>query len=481
MSSEENRTEIQTDEIPEDTFVHHTTDDNPDEEVRHSSHRHHHSGHHSSRHSHSGSKYSHSRHSKKRRRSSSSNNKLVRFLKKHLVNIIVIILAISAVIAVAVIADNREAPVSTPQETDQGNAPGAAEDNDVTVTENSLRIEVPFFDSELSLVRDDVLSFVTRDLSVAASDAIDQYKQEGERLDVSVPVSLAFDVTGLPAEYSVVSSTVELSESSEFESPIVYTLKGDERSIDAANLKTGTEYHYRITLNLANRYSTTTNTVQGSFKTADTPRILTVDGIVNVRDIGGWKTADGKTIRQGILYRGSEMDGAVESDYSITPDGLNEMVSTFKIRTDMDLRSSTVNSFGTDALGANVEHIYYGVTAYEDALINGGASYRNVFSDLADPAKYPVYLHCTHGSDRTGTVCYILEALLGMSEEDLLREYELSVLGHGWLDDGAMDKFVTAFKALEGDTMQEKAEGYLLSIGVTANEIASIKNIFLEG
>ncbi len=50
---------------------------------------------------------------------------------------------------------------------------------------------------------------------------------------------------------------------------------------------------------------------------------------------------------------------------------------------------------------------------------------------MADRENYPIYLHCTYGNDRTGTICYLLEALLGVRDEDLLKEYRLSVTYYG--------------------------------------------------
>ena len=87
-------------------------------------------------------------------------------------------------------------------------------------------------------------------------------------------------------------------------------------------------------------------------------------------------------------------------------------------------------------------------------------------------------MHCTYGRDRTGTICCLLEALLGVSEEDLWREYQLSALDEKYLD-SSFDRFMVALDNLEGDTLQQKTENYLLSIGVTAEEIASIREIFL--
>ena len=167
------------------------------------------------------------------------------------------------------------------------------------------------------------------------------------------------------------------------------------------------------------------------------------------------------------------MDAAVESGYHLTNEGLVDMIEVFGIKTDIDLRAQTATSM--DALGPQVEHIYYDMVMYEGIFTDTGKDkIRMVFSDLADPDNYPVYLHCTYGCDRTGTVCYLLEALLGVSRGDCLRDYGLSNLN--------IANILVVENGLanyEGDTLKGQAESYLLSCGVSEYQINSIRNIFL--
>jgi hypothetical protein len=74
----------------------------------------------------------------------------------------------------------------------------------------------------------------------------------------------------------------------------------------------------------------------------------------------------------------------------------------------------------------------------------------------------------------------LLEALLGVSENDLRKEYEISGFTSPLSNTDDFDAFVDKINTFSGDTIQEKVEGYLLSIGVTAEEIANIREIFLE-
>ena len=104
----------------------------------------------------------------------------------------------------------------------------------------------------------------------------------------------------------------------------------------------------------------------------------------------------------------------------------------------------------------------------------GKEKIRMVFADLANPDNYPIYLHCTYGCDRTGTICYLLEALLGVSRGDCLKDYGLSNLNIA-----NIQVIENGLKSYEGDTLKEQVESYLLSCGVSEYQISSIRNIFL--
>ncbi len=338
--------------------------------------------------------------------------------------------------------------------------------NQSSGTESEI-LTVEVINPEAVLVKNAVLKYVSADILNSYNTNIrpSDYSESDGRFDMQIPVSLKLSTK----DASALMYKIETALNDAFENADVSYLEGPSGTYDFMHLYTNTEYYYRVTVYTNSRSEVLT----GRFKTADTPRILSVDGVSNVRDIGNWKTDSGKRIKQGLLIRGTEIDGAVESIYHITNDGIMDMLGVYGIKTEMDLRGQS--QLSSDALGARVEHTYYNMVMYDSIFTDEGKEkMRRIFADLADPENYPVYMHCTYGCDRTGTVCYILEAMLGVSKGDCMKEYGLSNL--------YVANILTVengLKEYHGNTLKEQAEAYLLSCGVSQFQIQSIRDIFL--
>lgn len=439
--------------------------------------QHSHQSGHSHHHSH-GSHHHHHHHSSRRRRkkgwSTKSQEKFKNFFKynKHyLIYAAMTAAFLICLILVGGFMDRRsEDPVSQTPGDD-------TEKPSINETIDEVQIKVPLFSQTVVTTGTAVDAWLQAEAGVTVSDIYRQYNGGDMRLDNSRPLTLYYEVSGMPAGDKVKSAEILVADNEAMTNPQVYKASGSKATVDVYNLKTGTKYHFLIKLFLTGG---ATVTAGGTFQTAEGPRLMSVGGVRNIRDMGGWKTTDGRVIKQGLLYRGRELDGAVEATYLIDAEGVNTMLTQLGIKTEMDLRMPSENPYGLHMLGPGVEHIYYSAPVYVN-IFNGEDNpekIRAIFSDLADASKYPVYLHCTYGQDRTGTVCYLLGALLGMDAESLAKEYALSGLCYGGVETEMFDAFVLKVGSLPGGTLSQKVESYLLSIGVTAEEIASIRDIF---
>ncbi len=423
-------------------------------------HSHHHSHHHHSHHHH------HHHRSKK--------EKLKKFWKKHSKVLKICSLSVACVLLVVLVLVANYSINNISNGKQSNEKTGAV--STVRIYNDYVYVGMPVVEDDFQIISEAAQAYLDSNISVPAKDTLKSYRKLGAKLDLGQVVSLAFDVKNIPSSDDIKSAKVEIADNDNYNNSIFLNLDKNY-SVDVYNLKANTKYYYRVHIALADE---NTLTYGGTFKTAEGPRLLNIDGIRNVRDIGGWNTIDGKTVKQGLLYRGTELDGAVESDYKLTEKGVDEMNDVLNIAFDMDLRFAS-DGIGKSALGNDTKHQYYGIGMYEMVFEDEWKpSIRNVFSDLARSENYPIYMHCTHGCDRTGTVCYILEAVLGLSEDDLIREYELSCLSHSHITRDEILKVYNCLQKFEGETIQDKAESYLLSIGVTEQEIASIRSILLS-
>ena len=310
-----------------------------------------------------------------------------------------------------------------------------------------------------------------------------------DRLDMGKPVEIAFS-DDLAKDDSILSAFIRVSENSNMSNGVSYSIDPKVNKIRVYNLKTGTRYYYELVFNRTNQKVC----LAGNFTTAESPRFMAVDGASNVRDIGGWNSTLGGKIKQGVLYRGSEIDGKKNTGidgFCLTETGIETMLSVMRIRSDFDLRNPSslgINPNSAGILGEEVQRTFLPSGYYEQILAQP-ETLKTVFTAFADPDAYPVYLHCTHGVDRAGTIALVLEALLGVDKSDLIRDYELS---NFFYPDDKVDRYydrnggdiLTLISMLESDyegaTLADKTADMLQKAGVTETQISTIRSIFIE-
>lgn len=356
----------------------------------------------------------------------------------------------------------------------------------IVESSTGITMTVSVAQQPVSLATDAVKNYLSAD----SERIVTEFLPDGEyRDDQGVPLLLECDFTAQDSAPAVKQVTAEFSFTEDF-SVIeqTTTFRGKARKLRIYNLQTsGKTYYYRVTASLEDGNAVVET---GTLQIAPSPRMLYLEGASNVRDIGGWKTQDGKTIKQGVLYRGSEIDGGKNTghpDFCLTEAGI-EQLRALGIKTDFDLRSESVKVSEFSALGADVTRNFYDAAQYEAILQAGNAERtRRIFSDLANPAAYPVYLHCTHGVDRAGSTVLILQALLGVEKADLIREYELSAFYYNYrhvqrntYTGGNVLTLLQGLEGYAGETLAEKTANFLLDIGVTQSEIDTLRGIFLE-
>lgn len=223
---------------------------------------------------------------------------------------------------------------------------------------------------------------------------------------------------------------VEFSTSSSFES--VTMIEASDSPVEVYNLIPGVPYYYRVLAKDGRIMKLACVTPVGPLRM--------IKGLGrNVRDLGGWK-ADGGHIAYGKLYRGSRLD-----DVQKNPSWKDVLFNTLGVGVDLDLRglppgtpggSSELNPWieGDPIEYCNIKLWNYFVpsTSYRiiPEIADGSSAdqyqyaIRRIINWLAEDRV--LYFHCHGGSDRTGTLAFLIEALLGVSEGDLSKDFELT-------------------------------------------------------
>ncbi|MBQ9363011.1 MAG: tyrosine-protein phosphatase [Bacteroidaceae bacterium] len=245
-----------------------------------------------------------------------------------------------------------------------------------------------------------------------------------------------------------------------------------DMTFTAINLIPGQKYYYRA-------YLKGGNVTRGHFYTLGQVRMIRSDAIENMRDLGGWQTKDGRKLRYGKIFRGGEMDGIHGTH--ITEEDSILLHNRLDIRLDIDMRSEEERDTVTlSPLGADVKYVHYDVSPYRITYEDYYKAFRETLNILRQ--GHSAYLHCWKGADRTGTLVYLMEALLGIPEEDICKDYELTSLG-GQLRSRNSTSFLALYDKIQtypGADLQEKVQNIFLRNGITKEEIAEFKTLMLE-
>jgi protein-tyrosine phosphatase len=294
--------------------------------------------------------------------------------------------------------------------------------------------------------------------------------------DYSRPKPVMFAWKPLPSGYGRIRYSLWLSRSGDFSNPQVFR-DISQPHMAVRNLAIGTHYCWKV--RAEGRRIEPVESPVWAFRTHPAlPRWVFVPGITNMRDLGGWPTADGRRVRQGLVYRSSAM-----STHRMHGETERILLDELNIRTDLDLRSKDERASPVLDEG-RVRWLHTPVPPYgEFASESGMARYRNALRVFTDPGNYPILCHCRAGADRVGTVVFLLLGLLGVEIDNLARDYELtsfSVWGKRSRNSAAFQAILEALRTYPGATVNEQIENFVLAIGLTAGEIARLRESLLE-
>lgn len=336
---------------------------------------------------------------------------------------------------------------------------------------------------EIPLLTGDIYE-VCKNYEVAITD---NYNKNKEDCFAPTPLTISWESVETPLYYILDLSTN--ADMSNAESYVTF-----DNSVTFEYLFMGYNYYYQIQAKFEDKI---VKSRIFEFKTAYLPRTIYVDdNVSNTRDWGGYLCEDGiHRVKQGIVYRGGKLE-------AITEQGKQRMLVDLGIVTDLDVRGDGEATSNISPLGEEVQYIETKGPYYlgNDGIDFGGtlSSTRQAYKEaliteikaFANPSNFPIYVHCSLGRDRTGTLCFLISALLGVDKMDIYRDYEISMMSITGKADNQTAKYMVkgTFTSLynyisryrNSKSASEGARKYMLDLGITEEEIEAIKANMLE-
>ncbi|MFE5286812.1 tyrosine-protein phosphatase [Nocardia sp. NPDC056611] len=173
---------------------------------------------------------------------------------------------------------------------------------------------------------------------------------------------------------------------------------------------------------------------------------IRLDGATNFRDIGGYRTADGRTVRTGLVYRSNGLDKLTDADLA--------KLNTAGVTLDVDLRNGSERGGAPDRVPTGAQYKVADVVSFDsgisfhefpvitlgraviDGLINGSSdlkmsiqypfmvdfhgsdvAFGTLLRSIAGNSGGATVYHCTSGKDRTGWATAVLLTVLGVPRD----------------------------------------------------------------
>lgn len=185
----------------------------------------------------------------------------------------------------------------------------------------------------------------------------------------------------------------------------------------------------------------------GGTSLLEAERRIRMDGAVNFRDLGGYRTEDGRRVQWGRMFRSDSLSRLSDRDHlRLLHMGISR-VFDFRTVSEAEHSPDRLPENGIRRVHLPVTHGEFDFVAAMERLKKGDASwltqdfmvngyihnlekYARVWGDvinhLDDGSGRPVLFHCTGGKDRTGTCAALILLMLGVDRETVVMDHQLS-------------------------------------------------------
>lgn len=176
-----------------------------------------------------------------------------------------------------------------------------------------------------------------------------------------------------------------------------------------------------------------------------TSTLLPLQGAFNFRDMGGLRTADGRKVKSGILFRAAELTGLTPEDLALLePYGIKHVfdyrnrgeaeekpdpriAGAVNVRVPANEAAEQAPHVTIEQLFASGRHKAFSEDMLDKLYVGlpiGNASYKKLMALLSEPeANLPLVHHCAGGRDRTGVGSMLILMTLGVPYETILEDF----------------------------------------------------------
>jgi len=183
---------------------------------------------------------------------------------------------------------------------------------------------------------------------------------------------------------------------------------------------------------------------------SDYTQHIPLDGAMNFRDFGGYKTQHGHSIIKDFFYRSAKLNTLTDNDqktlanfnighiYDLRrPDEVSRAPTQWQA-TDVQIHHYSIIHPSMDARGlleafsaltskpdpgvAMMEQLYRDIGSGEQSF----PYFKQLFSRLIEDTHNPILVHCSGGKDRTGSTCALIQWVLGCDMDTIFADYMLS-------------------------------------------------------
>ncbi len=222
--------------------------------------------------------------------------------------------------------------------------------------------------------------------------------------------------------------------------------------------------------------------------------MISLHGCPNFRDLGGHRTADGRRVRSGRVFRSDGLHALTDADVG----ELREVgvVTVFDLRTPAEIDEHGVGPlYDGEGAARHVPAPLFQATPehwqdrdepytadrvgrqYFEMLQLGADSIARIARDLGADSNLPAVFHCMAGRDRTGVVAAVLLSTLGVPVDAIAADYARTgeFIPEPEIVHGAIESLLARVEREHGS-----APAYLRAVGVTDEQVASLRRSLLE-